>query len=111
MQDAAVLGQLHPVVLGLDDSIGDLIISTPGGDEVALGLDHVVLAVHAEGDEQETGLVVVVSCRVDDRDLPLVAVEQPRRRLATIVPAVPAPITSNRFMNGEPPCPRMSFIA
>ncbi len=46
------------------------------GDKIAHGLDHIVLAVDAEGDEEETGLVVVGFVLVNNRDAPFVLVEE-----------------------------------
>ena len=43
-----------------------------GGDEPLRRLDDVLLRVHPERDEEETGLVVVGFVLIDDRDLPIV---------------------------------------
>ena len=76
LEDAAV-DQLHTVLIGLDDVGLRLDHLDARGDEVTLGLHHVGLAVHPEGNEQETGLIVVRLVRIDDGHLPFVAVEQP----------------------------------
>ncbi len=68
--------EFHPVLVGFDDVRLGFDHLDSARDEVAPGLHHVVLAVHAEGDEQEARLVVVGFHGIDDRDLPLVGVEQ-----------------------------------
>ena len=76
VEDPAI-GELHAVVVGLDDLDRRHDHLDARRDEVALGLHHIVLAVHPERDEQETGLIVVRLVLIDDGHLPFVAVQQP----------------------------------
>ena len=80
--DQVVIGE-HPAILSQRNLVLLRLDQLNRGDDhfhaarqiVALGAHDVGLAVGAEGDEQETGLIVVYFVLVDDGDLPLAHVE------------------------------------
>jgi hypothetical protein len=75
VQVTVVLGDAHPVLLRLDHlDLGHDHLN-PRRNEVAPGLDHVVLAVNAEGDEKEPRLIGMHFIPIHDGDLPFVPVQ------------------------------------
>jgi hypothetical protein len=75
--ERAPAGQFHLITIGLDHVDGRHDQLDIGWDEALLGLHDISLAVAAERNKQEAGLIVVHRVLIHHRDLPLAAVEHP----------------------------------